>query len=194
MTAINIPIQYNCIFITNVNQATCHRFSKSINLYLIHVGISPAREIRAWWNVSTIFALIQRCLSHRHIQRFLFFLSHAQRSAVSPPTWNNRGLSPSFSSNLFRIFSFLHSHSCSLLHQPPPLCPICLPAVNPPPPPPSPSTPPCTGSLSLSFSCNTNTHTVRTNTHALLMLHRRSQPPSKEYSQTLWKIEQIIEL
>ena len=90
-------------------------------------------------------------------------LSHAQkntsfyhREIITPPSSSTLlplslplslcfSLSFSFSSNLFQIFSFLLSLSltCSLLHQPPPLCPICL-------KPPSPSTPPYTGSLSLS--------------------------------------------
>lgn len=58
-------------------------------------------------------------------------------------------------SSCFPIFAFFLHFARSPLHQPLPLCPICLPTVKPP----SPSTPPCAGYRSLSHShIHTNTH------------------------------------
>lgn len=101
---------------------------------MFHFSISSAQEIRPWWNLSSIFALIHKCLRYPMraaaagtIAGTSCFAFHALRKALS---FHRRPFIQSVPNLLFPSFPLF----CSLLHQPPPLCPICLHTVKPPQP------------------------------------------------------------
>lgn len=154
-----------------------------INLpFLSHPEITGPQERRrkkAWWNFHHLCLASQMSQgltgaaafaggTIRHIHHFVFAQNERWLSTTVTLT---QSFGPTHPSILFEILPFLLSLSCSMLHQPPPLCHICLPIVKPLAPQPLPAL----LSLFLSRACNTNTHTIYTNTHALLMLHKKFQ-------------------